>query len=488
MIPTAFGIIIFVVGLVLLFSASVLPMFSFMMLCSLMGGAAAISMPALGGSSIPPVHFALGFVLLRILLPGSRQSAIFRESLRANIFLLMFVFYGVALSFAGPRIFAEQISVVPMRYLGRSLYASFPLVPSSQNITAAVYLVGTGLCAVCAYVACSAENGARVLVKTGIAIAIIHMFFGITSVLFAGTGYADFLQLFRNGNYAQLDQKIGSVVRMAGIMPEPSSFASFGFCWFVFLFECWYRDAMAKWTGPLATAMAITLLFSTSSTAYVGLGLYFAVFFLRCLVDPGKLPSGKLVRIMLGIMIGFVGLSAVLMVEPELLDRGLAIVRMMTVDKQASSSAIQRGIWARQGLTAFSVSWGLGIGPGSFRSSSQFTAVIGAMGFVGVVTFVAYLLNVVKLNRASTFNARVGFQQSVGVAAAWAALWVVANAGIISPTPDPGTDFATLAGASLALRRWRSLSSTMRDIATLGNDPKERLTPPQNLPILEAVS
>ena len=46
--------------------------------------------------------------------------------------------------------------------------------------------------------------------------------------------------------------------------------------------------------------------------------------------------------------------------------------------------------------------------------------------------------------------------KSIGVAAGWREFCVLVTAGFISPTPDPGSDFATMAGASLALRRRNS--------------------------------
>jgi hypothetical protein len=453
MIPTLFGIIIGAIGLILLTRADVPRVFGFVVLCSMMGGASAIDLPALGGSSIPPVQFALGFLALRCLLPGSGQGPIVREAFSANIALIIFAAYGVVMTYVGPRLFAEQMAIVPMHYTGTALYATFPLHPTSQNITAAVYLVGTLLCAIGAFIACTNEGGGRVLVKMGVVVACLHMFFGVTGALFAGTGYSTVLQFFRNGNYAQLDQHIGEVARMNGIFPEPSGFAAFGMVWFVFMFECWFRDVMPRATGPVAVLMALTLVFSTSSTAYLGLGGYAAIFCVRTLILPSGASSAKLLRIVFGLLAGVVAVALMMLLSPHFAGQLMNIIANMTVNKQGSLSATQRSLWAHQGPEAFGISMGLGIGPGSFRSSSQLMAVLGSMGLVGILSFLIYVMGVLKPLRATTYNVPSSRQNSIGVAAGWSAFCVLITAGFISPTPDPGSDFATMAGASLALRR-----------------------------------
>jgi hypothetical protein len=453
MIPTPFGIAIGIIGILLLLYCSIPAMFCFVLLCSLMGGTAALSLPALGDSSIPPAQFALAFFVLRYLLPGSSQGHVVREAVRANLSLLLYVIYGLAIAYVGPRLFADRLDVVPMRYSGNLMFGTTPLQPTSQNITTPVYLVGTFICAVGSYVACRDPRGAKAMGYTAIAIALIHMFFGISGVLLKGTPYEDFLSLFRNGNYAQLDQRVGSVVRMNGIFPEPSAFAAYGFGWFVFLFECWYRDFHPKLTGWVALALLLTLMATTSSTAYVGIAAYAVIFFLRTLCFISDVRSRKVLLIFAGLLVSAIVISAVLIAWPSLIEQGLRILVVMTIDKQSSDSGQQRAFWAQQGLNHFFESMGIGIGPGSFRSSSFVSAVAGSMGIVGLVTFGIYFITILKPLRASTYNARISDRVSVGVAASWAAVALLLIGTFGAPSPDPGNDFAVFAGAALALRR-----------------------------------
>jgi hypothetical protein len=124
----------------------------------------------------------------------------------------------------------------------------------------------------------------------------------------------------------------------------------------------------------------------------------------------------------------------------------------MTVDKEDSDSGRQRLFWAMQGWKGFLVSGGLGIGAGSFRSSSLLMAILGSMGVVGIVTFAAYLWQVLQPLRYSTWTRSEDPALSIGGAASLTALLIVIPASIAAPSPDPGTNFAIFAGAALALR------------------------------------
>ena len=124
----------------------------------------------------------------------------------------------------------------------------------------------------------------------------------------------------------------------------------------------------------------------------------------------------------------------------------------MTVGKKDTDSGQQRLFWAMQGLEAFKNSYGLGIGPGSMRSSSLFMAMMGTTGLIGIGLFFAYLLSVYQPTRASTMGRTADLELTVGGAFATAAVLMLLPAAVISPHADPGATFALFAGAALALR------------------------------------
>ena len=453
MIPTWIGGVIAIVALFAMVRGAIYDMFWVVMVCTLMAGSAALTMPALGGSSVPPAAFALVFMCLRMFMPGSGQAAAVGRALRDNLFLGLYVLYGIIVAIGGPRLFAGDVHVVPLRFTSlRFLLQTVPLEPTPQNITATVYMVGTFLASVAAHVVMQDDRAPLKFVKVGVIMAWLHIFFGVTGAVFHSTAYSDLLMLMRNGNYAQLDQQVGGMSRISGIFPEPSGYATFAFIYFVFTFECWYRAVLPRLTGLVAIAMMITLIFTTSSTAYIGLGAYGTIFALRILFLPAGAPQDKLIMILAGLFLAFVIICATALLVPSFANTFVDILLQATVQKQNSDSGMQRAFWARIGWDAFKASYGLGIGPGSFRSSSFVTAVIGSVGALGSAFFLAHLLRVWKPIAASTYLPQTDMRRAIGSAASWAAFAAMIPAAAIAASSDPGTDFAILGGAALALR------------------------------------
>lgn len=71
---TFIGLIQLVIGAVIFFGGSLRHAVTFMIISGLFAGSAAIVLPALGGSSIPPIQFACLIVYLRILAPRGAFS------------------------------------------------------------------------------------------------------------------------------------------------------------------------------------------------------------------------------------------------------------------------------------------------------------------------------------------------------------------------------------------------------------------------------
>jgi hypothetical protein len=453
MILTFVGVLQLVIGCILLFAGRLSGMFVFLMVSGLLGGSAAIVAPALGNSSIPPIQFALLFICLRLLMPKGGYFSILKEAVTANILLVLFTFYGVAAAIAAPRIFEGIINVAPLRFDdARNLFDTVPLEPSPQNITASVYLLGALLVTLAAYVVCRTSDGAKTLVKTGVFIAWAHAISGLVGILGRGTFVEDILELFRNGSYAQLDQTYQGFIRINGFFPEASGYASFGLAWFIFNSECWYRSVMPRSTGRAALVLALTLFFSTSSTAYVGLACYAGFFLLRLVLVPNRVNGHRLGQAAIAAVAALVMVAISMALFPQFASSVADMLLHMTVEKRDSDSGQQRLFWALQGWHAFIASWGVGIGPGSFRSSSLLTAILGSMGVIGIATFLAYVTVVFRPSRASTWGDAPDAATAIGAAAATAAFLILIPASISSPSSHPGTNFSIFAGAAMALR------------------------------------
>lgn len=452
--PTYILMIQLVVGLLILLRGTLASAFVFMMACGVLGGSAALLLPALGGSSIPPLQVGLVLVIIAAAMSPSRPLLLLPEAIRANRWLVIFVLYGIATAILAPRLFAGTMQVAPLKPLEYGgLFETALLAPSSQNLTSAFYLFGTLLVALAAYlVTVTQRGGIAALISAGIAIAWTHVALGLIVMTARGTPLDPLLDLIRNGNYAQLDQGYQGFVRIRGLFPEPSAYAEFGFAIMVMNAELWYRGIRPGATGPAAFALALMLTFSTSSTAYVALGAYLLFFVLRVFFMPRLAPASRVRQFGSALVVILVLVASTMLVVPQLPIKFADMINAMTVGKSDSLSGQQRLFWALQGWSTFINSYGLGVGPGSFRSSSLLTAILGSTGIIGTVSFIIYLFAVLQPLRQSTYGQANALEHSIGGAFAVAALFSLIPAFASSPKADPGTNFALLAGAALALR------------------------------------
>lgn len=453
MIPTYFGVIVLLVGAWLLRRNDPLVSVCWMLGFGLFPASAALVLPMLGNSSIPPSKLFLGFVMLSVLLRIRNRASLLNESLVANAPLILFSTYGFISAFILPRIFTFKIDVVPLRPVGlQHLLDTSPLVFTPQNVTTAFYMAGTALTAIATYIAGRIATDVTPVVKTSLIIIAVHVITGLMGAALAGTAWDTVVDVIRNGSYSQLRQATDGLVRIAGLTPEPSAYASFGVIWGIFAFELWLRNVQPLRTGIAALAMGGVLAISTSSTAYVALAGYFAIVAARFVLFPASIKSGKLISLGIAVMVGGAMIAGALFFVDGLVDQVSDVFYDMVLNKADSESGQQRAFWAMQGIDAFFVSNGLGIGAGSFRSSSIATAILGSMGVIGTITFTWYCADLLRRrigSEARTDDTRA----AVGDAAAWAALAGLIPVMVNGASPDPGMEFAALAGLALAFRR-----------------------------------
>ncbi len=437
----------------MLLRASPLAMFQMTLFLSLMGGSSALVLTALGGSTVQPAILALAFLVLKCALPRTQQEFRVGQAFRAFKYLLLFVLYGIAAAQILPRIFARSMDVAPLRPIPNgNLFAAYPLEFSSQNITVSVYLLATLFAGICAYIVCNSEQAEIKLARTASIISATHALLGLSGVAFSGTAWSSVLSFFRNANYAQLEQTLEGVVRMNGIWPEPSVFSVYGFSWLVFNSELWLRNIERRWTGCGALLMVLALVISTSTTAYLGLAAYSLLIVLRIGFFPNSVSMRNGMILVAGGFIALAALLTLVVVAPGTYEALSEFAAKLTINKADSASALQRGFWARQGIEAFIASWGLGIGPGSFRSSSLATAILGSVGILGTTAFTAHLITILKPINRSTYDRVTDPRLAVGVSASWSAIILLVPMLFSSASPDPGIIWGFFSGIALALR------------------------------------
>ena len=447
MIPTPIGLIVILAGLWLLFRPAV-EMLVFVLVCTLFAGASALDMPILGHSSMPPATLALIFLGLRCFKQDVRESPGVLLGLRLNAWLIVFCVYGAMTAFVLPKIFAGRLYVIPMQK--SSGYV--PLGPSSQNITQAVYLMGTAFAAVAAATVMQRQRSEDVIAKALLVITGIQVATGLLDLVASSLHLSGLFDLVRNGAYAQVDQEAGDFHRLSGLAPEASTYASLGTVLMVFCVELWLRGYARRKAAAAGAAMLILLLACTSSTAYIAVAVYALILVVRGIFFPGaiSLRQGLQLSVATGLLL--VSALSVAVLIPHVGASILSLLADMTVNKGQSSSGVERSMWARQGWNAFIQTKGLGIGLGSFRSSSIFTAILGSAGPACLLVFIGYCLLVFKPLRGASYGRTATISEAVGVAAGWAALMQLVPAAVSSAGADPGLLFGLLCGVSLSLR------------------------------------
>jgi hypothetical protein len=449
MIPTITGLLICLIGGYLLFRPKI-EMLGFALFCTLLPAASAIDLPALGHSSIPPAVLSLAFLALQAVRSRAWRGPEMGLATTKNAWLILYCLYGAVTALVLPRMFSGLINLVPM---GQSGLGFVPLRVTAQNTTQAVYLLGTGFAAVCATLFSTQKNSTLTIVTTMVVVTWIHALTGLADLALNAVHIQHAFDFARTGAYSQLDQGVGGFHRISALCSEPSVYAALGSSYFVFMCELWLRGISPKRTGPAALIMAIMLAISTSSTAYVFMPCYGAVLLPRTLIVRGAITFGRASLILGLVVFGLAIALSVMLLNPHLASEVGTTVAELTVGKTQSESGIERGLMAKQGLDAMIFSHGLGVGVGSFRSSSLFTAVLGSIGPAGLIVLLGYCAQVVKFGRRSSYASQIDPRIGAGAAAGWTALMTLAPAAVSWPSADPGLLFALMAGLSLG---WRS--------------------------------
>jgi hypothetical protein len=247
-------------------------------LCStLLGAAAASVLEALGGTSLPPAHLLLGFLTLRLL----RDKAISKNIAngftfgRPGFWLLLTTIYCTATAYIMPRLFAGQTVVVPVR--AESAY-TIPLGPAMTNLTQSIYFIGDFVCFAVIYGYASSLAARKSFGAVAVRFAALNLIFAAIDLGTYFTGTTEMLSFIRNGTYGLLnDTEVAGFKRIVGSFTEAASFAGMTLGCLAFTSRLWLLGIRPRFTGILTFLAFFALLFSTSTTAYVGLAVFFAV-------------------------------------------------------------------------------------------------------------------------------------------------------------------------------------------------------------------
>ena len=467
-----YAAVVALVGVLLWLRGSVFGSAIAVLFFTIFGGGAAF---IVGGASITPASFAIVFLLAHVLLSMFSRRDHVNRGLRTNGYLALFCFYGVLAAYIFPRIFLHQIYGPAVTVNGRAgAFAATPLHYSKQNITAAIYLVGVLVASICAGAASADQKSRRLLVRWAIVIAWMHIAFGLAALILESHGGAAVIKVFRNATYAELLQTESGYIRITGIFPEPAAYAGYAFGWLVLMTEWWLRDVSPRLTLITAIALTIMLIACTSTSGYAAMAIYAVILGARLFLAPSKFSAVRVVTVGMVILTLVTMIIAACAFLPHLADSVGRVISSSTVRKVNTYSGQQRLYLLQSAIAAVKMTWGIGVGPGSFRSSSLLFAIVESTGVVGLAVFAGHFLSILKVFRRETYVVPGPPESAIAVGVSWAACIGLIPAFITSPTAIPSYVFAILGGLALG---WRFSSAHSAVAAEPVSGLRRRLAP-----------
>lgn len=358
---------------------------------TLLGSSAASVLTALGSANLQPAHLLLGFLILIAVRPPFLAAGLGSMSYpRPGFWFLVTVGYGVLSALFMPRLFEGASYVYAITRVGNGKITMMsPVGPSNGNLTQTIYFVGNLIC-FCVFSAFARNrDGQRCIADAFIFCAYSNIVFALIDYFTFATGTASALAFMRNASYNMLDAtELSGMKRIVGSFTEASAFAAVSLTLFAFNLHLWINHYRSSLTGPISILLLAGLLLSTSTTAYLGTGLYVTLVY-----------AANVIRVMIGdgtarriAFLTFAPLVTALLLIGVALNDGASFYLSGLLDqilfmKGASDSALERGNWNSQAMTNFFDSYGLGIGVGSARASSFLIASLASIGILGTITY-----------------------------------------------------------------------------------------------------
>jgi hypothetical protein len=442
------GVFALLIGILCLYCQQSFIVYMFMC-ATLLGAAAAFVLTGLGGTNISPAHLLLCFLSLRLLrTPEILQNSVRGLELgRPGFWFLLTVLYGTVTAYVLPRVFAGQTMIFAVRAQSS---LSIPLGPAMSNLTQSIYFIGDLVCFFVIYGFASSQGGYRVLGKAALACATVNLVFAALDIATYMTGTADLFAPIRNASYSMLnDSEIAGFKRIVGSFTEASSFGAMTLGYFGFTGKLWLLGVQPRLTGLLAGLSLMALVFSTSTTAYVGLSILLSIGYLDTLMQALRRPVTIHMTVFL---VGAPFVAAVSVVAILLSDTYSAYIKglldTMVLKKMSTDSGVERSSWNRQAIQNFLDTFGFGVGNGSVRASSILAGIPASLGVIGTLFFGLFFATLVlaKPKRTQSDALDDAFRQ----AAKYACLgWFISGAtsGAVIDLGLPFFAFAAFASA-----------------------------------------
>lgn len=447
MVVETFGVVTLLLALIGLVRGPVFGLYVVLIL-SLFGSTAALSLPALGGSSIQVMYFFIPFFILASIFRRGNIERSF-EALTfpgAPFWLFALSVYVLLSAILFPNIFRGMTDIfVVSRDAG---IATKPLAFTGGNITQSGYFM---LEFVYFIVLMGILRGRQHhLVSALFLVGTLNIAFAFLDLITYATHTSFILDFFRNASYSFLtDAEIFGLKRITGLFPEASTFGTVTLAFFGFFVQLWLRGYRVKASGPLAGVSFALLALSTSSSVYAVLAVLIALIYVQCagLLFLGRAHPKHLVIAIFcpaALIVGLLGLTFV----PTVLETLQFYIDKTLVSKLDSQSGVERMAWNIQAWRNFLDTGGFGAGAGSVRASSWLFGVLGSLGLIGALFYGLFLAKVFQ--PALRFFAPRGVDP-VPQAALFGCLAVLLVALLIAPGFSLRIHFLTMAALAVSL-------------------------------------
>ena len=407
--PTIFGLLVVALGLWCQFGAyrrTVVAMFGLVVF----GAASALDLPALGGASVTPANLFLVFYLLRLVsMRGGTGMVIAEMGPRRPLFVfLLLVVWIFGSAFLLPRLFAGAVWVFSLSRAASNDGDLTPLYPTSGNLSQAVYAMG-GFLAACATAAYARRPGsAPVILSAIVFVTSLHLAFAVLDVVTSATHTGFLLDAIHTASYAFLtDDELGGLKRISGSFSEASGFATFSLTLLAVNFSLFVQNVRPVFTGIASASLTGFVVLATSSTGYVGLGVFFVLFGayagVAAILYGHKRP---IVIAAMSLAVGLLLMSLVVLFVPAVATLAQSVINDALLDKATSASAIERGSWNAQAWQIFLDTHGLGAGIGATRGSNYALVLLSNLGLIGFLLFAILLLRLTASRLSIALGAR----------------------------------------------------------------------------------
>lgn len=457
------GVIAFIAGICVLWLGPRFGILAFSIAC-ILGTAAAIQLPALGGATLLPSLVVLGFFTLSVLRFQSLRAAGLASLSFPNpgFWLLITVTYGLITALFLPSIFSGMTNVYSMARNDNEVgIITLSLEPRASNVTQSLYLVAGLVCFI--VVAALARSGyARSIASAILVAAGLNLVFAFLDLATYATGTQEYLSFIRNANYRMLDSgEIQGFKRIVGSFAEAGaySYATIGF--YAFTISLWLDRYRAPYLSVIAGVSLLTLLLSTSSTAYLTVAAFSLILYAsatRRLIE-NRATQRHFAFILLA-PVALAILMAGMMLVPAMMETISALFDSTITNKLTTQSGVERMQWNQQAIEVFFDTYGVGAGVGSVRASSLLVAILANCGILGLMLFGIFLGSVILSGRTPTVASP---DAAVSRAGGMACIGLLVAAAVSSGGVDLGLNFSVF--AALATNSLRGTLSGSRATA-----------------------